>query len=291
MTSTAENAARITVEDCLGDFGFRVRWSVQNHWADVEVFKVAARVDDEGGIAEFLQADWTNSDQLVRDINQAEHYLSGFIKWDGCSELDQGCPHWCGPRDYQLHCDLLRYLYARAFELMGREPEEPWLAPLQADADDLYIRLESLSKSLEACDRIDALEDRDAYPTILNAMNFVGNAEQEIAAIKARLPVEMQHCTILFKECEKGHGWLTTTNWVQHGCPTCAINELRESLAYAISEADAWLYECWGKEKVRGPEMDKARSLATAASTPPRSPPPTQTTAPAAPGSTPPADQ
>lgn len=99
--------------------------------------------------------------------------------------------------------------------------------------EDLYARLESLSKSLEACDRIDGLEDRSAYPTILDAMNFVREAEERIAAAQAQLPDGMKHCTIVFKECDKGHGWLTATNWVQHGCPTCALEERHKVLAAA----------------------------------------------------------
>lgn len=50
-------------------------------------------------------------------------------------------------------------------------------------------------------------------------------------AIAAQLPDGMEHCTILFKECAKGHGWLTATNWVQHGCPTCAVQAEREACA------------------------------------------------------------
>jgi hypothetical protein len=50
-------------------------------------------------------------------------------------------------------------------------------------------------------------------------------------ALKAQLPEGMKNCTILFKECEKGHGWLTATNWVQHPCPTCERDELKARLA------------------------------------------------------------
>jgi hypothetical protein len=41
--------------------------------------------------------------------------------------------------------------------------------------------------------------------------------------LRKQLPDGMQHCTIRFKECEHGHGWLTADNWVQHGCPTCEL--------------------------------------------------------------------
>lgn len=51
---------------------------------------------------------------------------------------------------------------------------------------------------------------------------------QEVRRLRAQLPAEMQHCTILFKECEKGHGRLTAANWIDHGCSTCEIEKLEE---------------------------------------------------------------
>jgi hypothetical protein len=50
------------------------------------------------------------------------------------------------------------------------------------------------------------------------------NAEND--ELLSRLPDGMKHCTIVFKECDKGHGWLTATNWVQHGCPKCEFDRL-----------------------------------------------------------------
>jgi len=51
-----------------------------------------------------------------------------------------------------------------------------------------------------------------------------------------QLPYGMEHCTVLFKECHKGHGWLTATNWVQHGCPTCERDRLKEVIGNAVNE-------------------------------------------------------
>ena len=50
--------------------------------------------------------------------------------------------------------------------------------------------------------------------------------EGRIKALEAQLPDEMQECTIVFKECEQGHGRLTATNWIQHDCLVCRIREL-----------------------------------------------------------------
>ena len=58
----------------------------------------------------------------------------------------------------------------------------------------------------------------------------------EVERMTKQLPESMKRCTILFKECEKGHGWLTATNWVQHGCPTCESDALRARLT-EIEEA------------------------------------------------------
>ena len=48
--------------------------------------------------------------------------------------------------------------------------------------DDLYCRLESLSKSLEGSGRLDEHENPDAYATILDAMNAIAEMERRCEA-------------------------------------------------------------------------------------------------------------
>ena len=52
----------------------------------------------------------------------------------------------------------------------------------------------------------------------------------EIERLLAQPPEGMKDCTITFKECDKGHGWLTATNWVQHACPYCKMERLLAAL-------------------------------------------------------------
>jgi len=59
---------------------------------------------------------------------------------------------------------------------------------------------------------------------------------EQMEAMQAQLPEDMKHCTILFRECEQGHGWLTATNWVQHGCPTCQIQRLQQDKADLLAQ-------------------------------------------------------
>lgn len=41
-----------------------------------------------------------------------------------------------------------------------------------------------------------------------------------------QLPEGMRHCTILFKECEKGHGRLVAANWIDRGCQLCILDDI-----------------------------------------------------------------
>ncbi len=112
---------RTTIEDLER---FRLVWSVEDHWADVKVFEITSHAVDASPL--FAKEDDIGIIALVESVDEARPYLTGYVKWDGCAELNQGCPHWCGPDYFKRHCDLLKHIYLRAFELMGLEPEEEW---------------------------------------------------------------------------------------------------------------------------------------------------------------------
>lgn len=121
---TPETETRSTVEHVGAPFGFVLHWSVSDHWADVTAYKV---VSFEGEKAFFEVKD--DCSEHTDDTTKAEVYLKGFIKWDGCAELDQGCPHWCGAGDFKMHFALLKHIYLRASVLMGRGEDgldTPW---------------------------------------------------------------------------------------------------------------------------------------------------------------------
>ena len=51
-----------------------------------------------------------------------------------------------------------------------------------------------------------------------------------VERLESQLPEEMRDCTIRFKECDAGHGWLTADNWVQHSCMVCEVERLTAAL-------------------------------------------------------------
>lgn len=71
----------------------------------------------------------------------------------------------------------------------------------------------------------------------------VAALEGHLAALVAQLPEGMKHCTIVSMECALGHGWLTATNWVQHGCPTCALRAAEAERDAARQELERQLGE------------------------------------------------
>lgn len=56
--------------------------------------------------------------------------------------------------------------------------------------------------------------------------------DRRIAELETRLPEGMKDCTIVFRECSKGHGRLVATNWIDPGCLFCRIAELEAAQAW-----------------------------------------------------------
>jgi regulator of replication initiation timing len=83
--------------------------------------------------------------------------------------------------------------------------------------------------------------------TIHDVSEYAKAGEEKVAAVISRnidlevenerlrdqLPASMPNCKIEFKECEQGHGRLTATNWIDHGCPHCENERLRDLLKHA----------------------------------------------------------
>lgn len=112
------------IEDALGDFGFRVVWSYLPHWADFKVYEKVGHYADGNKEAFFLKLDYKGSDEIVTKVEEAEPYLAGSFKWDGCSHLNfgrGGYLHFCGQHDYAKCCALLKYLWTKGTELVGKE--------------------------------------------------------------------------------------------------------------------------------------------------------------------------
>ena len=88
------------------DIGFYVMAEAQEHWVDLTVyeFSICRSPDDPewDGVSAitpgkpplgfvFLKKDADSGTDSVETVEEAQVYLSGSIKWDGCSNLHFGC--------------------------------------------------------------------------------------------------------------------------------------------------------------------------------------------------------
>ncbi len=95
-------------------FGFVVKWRVDRCWCDVVVWNID--IVNEDGSIEFMNHE--PPVDVVSDVADAEVYGYGYVKWDGCHEIDYGCPHFCGATFLEKHVALMRWLFWRAGKLM-----------------------------------------------------------------------------------------------------------------------------------------------------------------------------
>jgi len=117
-TAPLADEKKTATVDIFGEFGFRVVWSYLPHWADVKVYKIVSRGVDINNTPMFQRKDSPCSPDPVLTVEEAEVYLEGYLKWDGCSDLDQGKHHYCDEQGLIRHAMLLNYLWQRAHQLM-----------------------------------------------------------------------------------------------------------------------------------------------------------------------------
>ncbi len=104
---------------------WRVEWDAAEHVANFKVFKV--------------EAAYGEGDDFV--ISDEELRLSGYVKWDGCSNWDyhteNDMAHFCDVEGLHQFCSLQIWLYSKAADLMvelgatypAENPEEFRLQP------------------------------------------------------------------------------------------------------------------------------------------------------------------
>lgn len=99
----------------------------------------------------------------------------------------------------------------------------------EIDADELAGAVERLRERLDAVSGIvgkfyrPRIVERDDLELVLDALEKA----------RGQLPEGMEHCTIVFEECPKGHGNLRGTNWIKHPCVICERDSARALLREA----------------------------------------------------------
>lgn len=105
----------------IGDgFGITVRY--EPHEAHVDFFAYEVLGVSESGQKWYWRKGAEDSSDNTDSIADAEHYVKGSVKWDGCSHLnfgDEGYLHLCGRADFDKLTEALPVIYERCGALMA----------------------------------------------------------------------------------------------------------------------------------------------------------------------------
>lgn len=118
---------KVWVTEEWKDLGFTVRfkdtvWDNSPHGYEFEIYEVTGWSEDTKSkrfdVPTYERKGATQSgDDSINGLEDAQPYLTGFIKWDGCSHFyfgDQGYLHLCGLNEIDKLREILNRLMDRA---------------------------------------------------------------------------------------------------------------------------------------------------------------------------------
>lgn len=106
-----------TVKHFINDNEFLIicksKWNGDNwNWIDFLVYEIPAVSVQESPIPQFNIKGYTGSGEYTEDYEKAEVYISGFLKWDGCCEMDfNDASHFCGFKSAMILARIVESLY------------------------------------------------------------------------------------------------------------------------------------------------------------------------------------
>ena len=126
MNEIQENKTTWTIERRLEDEdrngGFHIRAGGSESWMNYEVHNLICWPNNKGEPLSFESEDERGSVVGVSDIDKATSYLTGSIKWDGCSHntFNDNYIHACSRQEMTRLGKLFETLYDIALELMPK---------------------------------------------------------------------------------------------------------------------------------------------------------------------------
>jgi hypothetical protein len=83
--------------------GWVVRYEHSDTWLDFRAYEAVGENGNNGeaddGALLFMLAGKRSEHDWTTDVEKAEPTITGFVKWDGCSEMHFDRTHFCGRRD------------------------------------------------------------------------------------------------------------------------------------------------------------------------------------------------
>jgi hypothetical protein len=98
-------------------------WPINDVVMGVEAFECVGDSGEGTDVRVFLRKGWTSFHEETTNLDEAEVFVEGSIKWDGCSNLTHGvdgrCIHSCSREEAMKIGALIGRLYDIARDMMG----------------------------------------------------------------------------------------------------------------------------------------------------------------------------
>lgn len=108
------------IEPTNEDLEFDIHWYGDTIILNFDVYEVIYQ--DNSGTRYYSAAGWVAlPTDTTSDISKAEKYLTGTIRFDGCTEVSTEGQHWCGKDGFEAQVELISYIYTRSLQLMRIE--------------------------------------------------------------------------------------------------------------------------------------------------------------------------
>ena len=122
MEELGEDEIKEIVEDVEfgNEFGYRIRWKIQNHCAQFSAYEVSGTDCVGGKVKYFHRKDASSYPDDVENIDDAEPAIEGFCKWDGCFQIQERYFHADSMWGIMEYAKLLEHLYRKSCELVPR---------------------------------------------------------------------------------------------------------------------------------------------------------------------------
>lgn len=124
VTSESPRPALVSglVEQVGGVFGVTVAYTVGNSHVDFFAAEVTGTDVDETNPIYWRIGATSSMDDPATELKDAERYVEGSVKWDGCSHLwfgdENAYIHVCGKSDFVKLATTLAAIYERCGQLM-----------------------------------------------------------------------------------------------------------------------------------------------------------------------------
>lgn len=116
------------VEHIGGELGFTVLYDLHEYHCEFTIVEIIAlecppgQMHGDPEARHYTRKGASSNMDTTRDVNEGEHYITGHVKWDGCSNIDfgdDGRLHLCGGDAITQLADTLKVVYNRCGELMN----------------------------------------------------------------------------------------------------------------------------------------------------------------------------